>query len=118
MEQYKQEAANNLAAGTLVIICFSAEWCGPCRGLHPILEKIASESVGKKIAFFEVNVDEQKEFTAEMGVRSIPVVHFMKEGVSVDKIVGLSRKEIYEDTIKKHLTVWWMFVRKWRKPFV
>jgi putative thioredoxin len=71
-----------------VVIDFWAEWCGPCRMLGPVLEKLASEYNGKFL-LAKVNVDTESELAAQFGVRSIPAVFAVRGGKAVDGFVGV-----------------------------
>ena len=67
----------------LVILDFWAEWCGPCKQLTPILEKIAAEYADRGVILAKVNVDENKFIAAQFQVRSIPTVYAMFQGQPV-----------------------------------
>ena len=67
----------------LVILDFWAEWCGPCKQLTPILEKVASDYADKGVVLAKVNVDENKFIAAQFQVRSIPTVYAMFQGQPV-----------------------------------
>jgi putative thioredoxin len=67
----------------LVILDFWAEWCGPCKQLTPILEKIAAEYADRGVMLAKVNVDENKFIAAQFQVRSIPTVYAMFQGQPV-----------------------------------
>jgi len=77
--------------GKIIIIDFAAEWCGPCRMIGPVLDKLAEEN--PNIQVIKVNVDENSDAAVEYGVRSIPAVFIYKEGVQTDKFVGVKSKE-------------------------
>jgi putative thioredoxin len=64
----------------LVILDFWAEWCGPCKQLTPILEKIAADYADKGVILAKVNVDEQKLIAAQFRVQSIPTVYAVFQG--------------------------------------
>ena len=73
-----------------VLIDFYADWCGPCRMVGPIIEKIADEHPEYVIG--KVNVDEEGELAKEFGVMSIPTLVVLKGGEVANRIVG-SRNE-------------------------
>ncbi len=67
----------------LVILDFWAEWCGPCKALSPVLEKVAGEYADKGVVLAKVNVDEEQFIAAQFQVRSIPTVYAMFQGQPV-----------------------------------
>jgi putative thioredoxin len=67
----------------LVILDFWAEWCGPCKALAPVLEKVAGEYAEKGVVLAKINVDEEQFIAAQFQVRSIPTVYAMFQGQPV-----------------------------------
>ena len=70
-----------------VVVDFWAPWCGPCRMIAPVTEKLAEEYQGK-VKFCKLNVDENQQVAAKYQVMSIPLLLFFKDGQQVDSLVG------------------------------
>ncbi len=75
-----------------VLVDFSATWCGPCKALAPVVDKLADETVGKyKVC--KVDIDEAPGITAKFGVRGVPTVVVFKNGMRAGQHVGVTSKE-------------------------
>ncbi len=71
-----------------VVVDFWAEWCGPCKMLGPLLEKLAEDYAGRFI-LAKVDTEQSPELAAQFGVRSIPAVYAIRDGQPVDGFVGV-----------------------------
>ncbi|MFM7826137.1 MAG: thioredoxin [Acidimicrobiaceae bacterium] len=87
---------------TPVIIDLWAQWCGPCKTLGPILEKLTEATKGKVI-LAKVDVDTCPQVAQAFQVQSIPAVYAMKDGKIVDGFVGAQSEHVVEQFIKNLL---------------
>ncbi|WBU52902.1 thioredoxin [Paracoccus sp. SCSIO 75233] len=86
--QFEAEVVNS---DTPVVVDFWAEWCGPCKQIGPALEELSDEYDGK-VKIVKVNVDENPESPASMGVRGIPALFLFKDGKQVSSKIGAAPK--------------------------
>ncbi|MBI2657720.1 thioredoxin [Candidatus Woesearchaeota archaeon] len=70
-----------------VLVDFWAPWCGPCRIVGPVLEKLSSE-YSNKLKFTKLNVDDSQEIAAQYDVRGIPCMIIFRDGKEADRIIG------------------------------
>jgi putative thioredoxin len=82
VDRFRQSVAEP-SMTNLVILDFWAEWCGPCKALAPMLEKVAAEYADKGVLLAKVNVDEEQFIAAQFQVRSIPTVYAIFQGQPV-----------------------------------
>lgn len=81
-------------AAPIAMVDFWAQWCGPCRMLAPTVEKLGADYEGKAL-IGKVDVDEEPELARRYGVMSIPTVIFFRDGVELERKVGLMPEEAY-----------------------
>jgi thioredoxin 1 len=80
---------------------FSAAWCGPCRTLKPVFEDVKSNF--SNVVFEDVDVDENFEAAGKYGIRSVPTVIIEKDGVEVERFLGVQSKLAYSNAINESL---------------
>ena len=87
-----------MEADVPVLVDFHAPWCGPCRSLTPILDRVEQE-LGDSIKIGKVNVDQNQELAREHQISSIPVLLFVKGGKVVDRLSGLQPEQVIKDKL-------------------
>lgn len=85
-----------------VLVDFWADWCGPCKTLSPILDRLAGEYAGV-LDVVKVNVDEEAEIAQQLGIRSLPTVKLIHQGRIVDEFVGAQPEGMIREMLAKHL---------------
>jgi putative thioredoxin len=89
-----------------VVVDFWAEWCGPCKSLMPILDRLANEYQGAFL-LAKVNADDQNMIAAQFGVRSLPTVMLIKDGQPLDGFTGAQTENFVRQMLAKHLPKPW-----------
>lgn len=97
IELTKENFQETIQSG-LSLVDFWAPWCGPCRMLSPVIDKLAQD-YGEKANICKVNTDEQDELAAQYGIRSVPTILFFKDGQVVDQIIGATSEQTLKDKI-------------------
>lgn len=98
-DNFKSEV---LESDKLVLVDFYADWCGPCKMMSPIIDKVAEE-IGDKAKVCKLNVDEAQDIAIEYGVMSIPTLILFKDGSVVESLVGLRDKNEVMESINNVL---------------
>ena len=84
------------------VVDFNADWCGPCRKVAPIMEKLANEYEGK-LTIYKVNVDQERELAGAFQISSIPVVLFIPMEGRPMMQVGAMQEQDYRKVVKDYL---------------
>ncbi|MBN1521628.1 MAG: thioredoxin [Candidatus Aureabacteria bacterium] len=84
------------------VVDFSAEWCGPCRRLYPLLEEIAAEYKGR-VTICHLDVDEAEDITLRYQITSLPSLLMFKDGEVVSRMAGLSSKQAITQVMESSL---------------
>ncbi|MBR2545187.1 MAG: thioredoxin [Erysipelotrichaceae bacterium] len=86
----------------LVLVDFFADWCGPCKMLAPVLEKLAA-FYGDKLAVYKVNVDNDIDLARQFNVVSIPSLFLLKDGEVVNSTMGFQNLEALKNFVESGL---------------
>ena len=96
---FENENYDELIKEGTVVVDFFATWCGPCKMLGPIIEKLGN-SMGD-VKFIKIDVDKHEELARRYGVMSIPTIIFFKDGKEVKKHIGFISESDLKGTIEK-----------------
>ena len=89
-----------MGAGTVALVDFYADWCGPCKMMAPVVEQLAGELDG--IAYVgKLNVDDNEEIAMKYGVMTIPTLMVFKNGLPAGKLIGVQPKDTVAKLVKE-----------------
>ena len=89
-----------VSAENLTLVDFWAEWCGPCKSMHPVFESLSKKY--PKVKFARVNVDQNQNISAKFAVQSIPTFIMFKSGQILDRMMGAVGAPGIHMICKKH----------------
>jgi thioredoxin len=102
MKEINENEFSDKTSNGVVLIDFGAEWCGPCKTLLPILEKVSKDYEGK-MNIYSVDIDRSPSLAARHGVMSVPTMLVFKDGRQIDRMVGLLPERELKKRIDGHL---------------
>jgi thioredoxin 1 len=85
-----------------VFVDFYADWCGPCKMMSPVIDKLAAKFDGK-IKVGKVNVDDDTDLAAQYGIMSIPNMLFFRGGQVVDSVIGAVPKAVMQKKFEANI---------------
>ena len=94
--------ADVLQSDTPALVDFWAEWCGPCKVLTPLMENVKTKF--SNVKFENVDIDSQFEIAQKYFVRSVPTVIIEKDGVEVQRMVGVQSELAYTNALNENLS--------------
>lgn len=87
-----------------VVVDFYATWCGPCKSVSPVIDRLAEQYAGK-VSFVKVDVDKFKDLSTKFNIKGMPTFLFFKDGQKIDSFSGARSKQAFEQKIKTHFNV-------------
>lgn len=98
MKYLTEENFEQLIQSGLILVDFTAEWCGPCRRLTPILEKLSKEMKGKAI-IAQIDIEKEQKIASDFQVTSFPTMILFKGGRELGRLIGLRDEDAIKDFI-------------------
>jgi thioredoxin 1 len=98
MEISSVELQEKINKGEKIILKLGAQWCGPCKMLKPIFEKVANDNT-TDVQMYTLDVDLNREIAMSLGVRSVPTIKMFNAGEVIDTKVGMQSETQLNDMI-------------------
>ncbi|XP_042367900.1 thioredoxin isoform X2 [Plectropomus leopardus] len=89
LEAFKKELKD--AGSNLVVVDFTATWCGPCKQISPVFESLSGLPENKNVVFLKVDVDEAEDVSTDCGIQCMPTFIFFKNGEKVFEFSGANK---------------------------
>jgi thioredoxin 2 len=102
VEATQQTFAEQIVASVPVLVDFWAPWCGPCRMVSPLVERLGAEHAGR-LKVVKLNVDDAQAIAARYRVQGIPLLVVIRDGAEVDRLIGAAPLPRLQAWIKPHL---------------
>lgn len=95
----KEGFDNALEQGAPMLVDFWASWCGPCKALAPVVERLAGKYEGR-VAVGKVDVDEEQDLAMRYKIRSVPTLILFKDGEEAGRIIGVQTQGALEEFVE------------------
>jgi thioredoxin 2 len=102
VEASQETFDEEVAASVPVLVDFWAPWCGPCRMVSPLVERLGHEQAGR-LKVVKLNVDEAPQISERYSIRGIPLLVVFRDGAEVDRLVGAVPYEQLHGWLEPHL---------------
>lgn len=101
--QSEVEFDSLIASEGLVVVDFTAQWCGPCKLVAPLMDRLAND-YADRLQVYKLDLDANQSLAKRLGIRSIPAVMLFKKGELLETLVGVKPYEIFTGAVDQHLT--------------
>ncbi|PIA52832.1 hypothetical protein AQUCO_01000599v1 [Aquilegia coerulea] len=101
LESWNQQLQKGKDAKKLIVVDFTATWCGPCKTMSPVFDELANKNPNG--IFLKVDVDKLQSVAIDWNVNAMPTFLFLKEGETVGKVVGANKVEL-QRKVEQHIT--------------
>ncbi|KAJ9563747.1 hypothetical protein OSB04_008907 [Centaurea solstitialis] len=99
LEQWRARLDSSKTSNKLMVIDFTAAWCGPCKFIEPAIQDLANEF--PNVEFIKIDVDELPDVAKDFNVQAMPTFVLLKKGKDIDRVVGAKKDELHR-MIEKH----------------
>lgn len=98
----QEEFEQIIESNKIVVVDYTAPWCGPCKVVAPMIDRLAEEYVDQA-AVVKIDIDQNPDNPKKYGIRSIPAVLIFKQGQVVETIVGKTSYEVFSNKLEEQL---------------